>query len=189
VAKIWVKRTGLGLVVMMIVLNLFLYSTSRLNEDRIPGYGDWRMLSVLTGSMAPQIDAGDMVIVTRYGAGEEPRVGDIVTYWRDEQTRSLITHRVIQSLDNGYLQTKGDANIELDGGWTDPDRLVGKVVFTIPYAAALQQFSKEPLVMAGLLAAFAAWLFCSQRKPVTRQQNSSDTTVKIREACHEVGTD
>lgn len=167
---LWAKRMGLGLLALFTLLNLFLYASSRWNSDRIPGLGDWRVLSVLTGSMAPAIDAGDMVIVTRY-AGGEPRVGDIVTYWKDDQSRSLITHRVLQRLENGYLQTKGDANHEVDGGWTDPNRLIGKVVFTIPFAASLQQLVKEPLAMMLLVAAFGAYLFLSQRRRNSSQNN------------------
>jgi len=163
VGIVWAKRTGFVLLALLFILNLFLYASSHWNADRIPGMGSWRVLSVLTGSMSPTIDAGDMVVVTRY-SGEVPRPGEVVTYWKDDQTRSLITHRVVQRLANGYLQTKGDANHEADGGWTDPNRLVGKVVFTIPFAAALQQFLKEPLVMVVILAGFAAYLVHVQRR-------------------------
>lgn len=132
--------------------------------------GNWRVLSVLTGSMSPTIEAGDLVIVARY-SNEVPRTGDIVTYWKDDQTRSLITHRVVQRLENGYLQTKGDANQDADGGWTDPNRLVGKVVFTVPFAAALQQFIKEPLVMLVILAGFVTYLVYTQRRSISKQES------------------
>lgn len=171
---LWAKRGGIALLALFIILNLFLYASSRWNPDRIPGFGEWRVLSVLTGSMAPAINAGDMVIVTRY-SNEVPQVGDMVTYWKDDQSRSLITHRVIQRLENGYLQTKGDANQEADGGWTDPNHLVGKVVFTIPFAAALQQLMKEPLVMFLLLACFVTYLVYTQRRHTVRQQIKQDS--------------
>lgn len=160
---VWGKRIGLILVALFILFNLFLYASSRWNPDGIPGLGRWKVLSVLTGSMAPVIHAGDMVLVTRY-TDEVPQTGDIVTYWKDDQTRSLITHRVIRRLENGYLQTKGDANHEADGGWTNPDRLVGKVVWTIPYAAALQQWMKEPATLLCMLAGFSLFLVYVQRR-------------------------
>ncbi|MDF2679303.1 MAG: signal peptidase type [Brevibacillus sp.] len=160
---IWTKRIGLILVAIFFILNIFLYASSQWNSDQIPGMGNWRVLSVLTGSMSPTVDAGDMVIVTRY-SGEVPQVGDIVTYWKDDQFRSLITHRVVQRLENGYLQTKGDANLETDGGWTDPNRLVGKVVYTIPFAATIQQLLKEPLVMFGILIGFLLFVIDTQRR-------------------------
>jgi len=171
VSVLWAKRIGAACLALFILLNLFLYASSRWNPDRIPGFGNWRVLSVLTGSMAPEIRAGDMVIVARY-TEEVPQEGDIVTYWGEEQSRSLITHRVVKRLENGYLQTQGDANEEADGGWTHPDRLIGKVVFTVPYAAALQQLLKQPLVMVLLCAGFLAYLVGGQRRqkrnPATR---------------------
>ncbi|QRG68107.1 signal peptidase I [Brevibacillus choshinensis] len=165
---VWTKRIGLGLLALFFILNLFLYASSQWNSDRIPGMGNWRVLSVLTGSMSPTIDAGDMVIVSRY-IGKVPQTGDIVTYWKDDQSRSLITHRVIMRLENGYLQTKGDANHEADGGWTDPNRLVGQVVYTIPYAAALQQLLKEPLMMLLILSGFLIFVVYTQRRSGAKQ--------------------
>ncbi|WP_161827314.1 signal peptidase I [Brevibacillus choshinensis] len=165
---VWTKRIGLVLLALFFILNLFLYASSQWNSDRIPGLGNWRVLSVLTGSMAPTIDAGDMVIVTRY-TGKVPQTGDIVTYWKDDQSRSLITHRVVSRLENGYLQTKGDANHEADGGWTDPNRLVGQVVYTIPFAASLQQLLKEPLTMFFILIGFLLFVVYTQRRSGTKK--------------------
>lgn len=168
VGVVWAKRIGMGLLALFFILNLFLYVSSQWNSDRIPGMGNWRVLSVLTGSMSPTIEAGDMVIVNRY-IGKVPQTGDIVTYWKDDQSRSLITHRVVMRLENGYLQTKGDANHEADGGWTDPNRLVGQVVYTIPYAAALQQLIKEPLTMFLILTGFLIFVFSTQRRSSTKK--------------------
>ncbi|MFF0829660.1 signal peptidase I [Brevibacillus sp. NPDC003359] len=171
--RIWVKRTGIVLLAFFMIINLFLFTSSRLNADGIPGIGKWKVLSVLTGSMEPAINTGDMVIVERYES-TVPQTGDIVTYWKDEQSRSLITHRVIQRLENGYLQTKGDANQEADGGWTDPNRLIGKVIFTIPFAATLQQVIKQPLVMLLILAGFVIYLVSSKRRATNQPSNSQE---------------
>ncbi|MED1785425.1 signal peptidase I [Brevibacillus fortis] len=171
--RIWVKRTGIVLLAFFMIINLFLFTSSRLNADGIPGIGNWKVLSVLTGSMEPAINTGDMVIVKRYES-TVPQTGDVVTYWKDDQSRSLITHRVIQRLENGYLQTKGDANQEADGGWTDPNRLIGKVIFTIPFAATLQQVIKQPLVMLLILAGFVIYLVSSKRRATNQPGNSQE---------------
>lgn len=171
--RIWVKRAGIVLLAFFIFINLFLFASSRLNAEGIPGIGNWKVLSVLTGSMEPAISTGDMVIVTRY-ENSVPQIGDIVTYWKDDQSRSLITHRVVHRLENGYLQTKGDANQEADGGWTDPNRLIGKVVFTIPFAASLQQLIKQPVVMILILAGFVTYLVFSKRKATSEPGSNQD---------------
>ncbi|USG66289.1 signal peptidase I [Brevibacillus ruminantium] len=157
------KRICIVLLGLFVFINLFLYITSHLNDDRMPGVGGWRVLSVITGSMSPAIEAGDMVIVRAYGK-EEPLVGDIVTYWQEKHSQSLTTHRIVQRLENGYLQTKGDANQDLDGGWTDPERLVGKVVARIPYAAAVQEGLQKPPVFLSVLALFIIVLMYSHRR-------------------------
>ncbi|MEJ8547620.1 signal peptidase I [Brevibacillus borstelensis] len=177
VAVRWCKRSGILILVVFVMINLFLYATSRLNDDRMPGIGGWRVLSVLTGSMSPAINAGDMVIVRRYG-DKEPRVGDIITYWQEQNGLSLTTHRIVHRLENGYLQTKGDANQGEDGGWTDPDRVVGKVVIAIPYAAAVQEGLQKPPVLLTLLAAFIAFLAYSHRRGRNQSKRLQSETVE-----------
>lgn len=177
VAARWGKRSGIFILIVFVILNLFLFATSRLNDDRMPGIGSWRVLSVLTGSMSPAINAGDMVIVRRYGE-EQPRVGDIITYWQEQNGLSLTTHRIVHRMENGYLQTKGDANQGEDGGWTDPDRVVGKVVVTIPYAAAVQEGLRKPPVLLAALAAFIVALAYSHRKGQSRSKRTQTETIE-----------
>jgi signal peptidase len=176
VCRVWTKRTGQWLLALFVMSNVFLFATSKWNSDNMPGLSHWRILSVMTNSMSPTIDAGDMVIVASY-RGEQPQVGDIVTYWQDQTARSLMTHRVVQRLENGYLQTKGDANHQADGGWTDPAHLVGKVVFTLPYAATIQRFLQHPLVLLGLVAALA---YTSYRKGRRQTQDVSCQTAAVK---------
>lgn len=160
--KVYAKRVIITLLGLFVVINLFFWITPKLNPDRMPGIGKWRVLSVLTGSMAPTIEAGDMVIVSGYGQSV-PAVGDIVTYWQDQSKTSLITHRVVQRLDNGFLQTRGDANQEVDGGWTPPANLVGKVVITIPFASTIQNAMQHPYGYAMMTIIFILLLYRDRR--------------------------
>ena len=177
VAFRWGKQIFLVMLFLFVIINLFLYMTSRLNADRMPGAGSWRVLAVLTGSMSPTINAGDMVIVRDYGE-QQPAVGEIVTYWQDENSRSLTTHRVVNRLDNGYLQTKGDANQGVDGGWTRPERIVGKVVGRIPYAAAIQKGLQKPLVLVLLTVFFFASLTYANRTGSRQRQTKQTETIE-----------
>jgi signal peptidase len=173
VFRVWMIRAGQCLLVLFVFCNVFLFATSKWNSDHMPGLGQWRILSVMTGSMSPAIDAGDMVVVAKYQEAP-PQIGDIVTYWQD--SRSLVTHRIVQRLENGYMQTKGDANHEADGGWTDPAHLVGKVVFTLPYAATVQRFLQHPSVLMGLVAALAYTSYRKGRRPI---QDTSRQTATV----------
>ena len=65
---------------------------------------------ILTGSMKPAIDPGDVVIVRKAEAGDV-KIGDIIQYWRGD---IFIIHRVIDIKETGEFQTKGDNNISPD---------------------------------------------------------------------------
>lgn len=76
---------------------------------RAPG----SVLIVLSGSMAPVLNAGDLIINRR--VVDVPQPGTIITY---EHEGKLITHRVVEVFPDG-LRTKGDANSEPDA-WLVP---------------------------------------------------------------------
>lgn len=177
VAFRWGKQIILLMLFLFVITNLFLYMSSRLNADRMPGAGSWRVLAVLTGSMSPTVNAGDMVIVREYGE-QQPAIGEIVTYWQDENSRSLTTHRVVNRMDNGYLQTKGDANQGADGGWTHSERIVGKVVGRIPYAAAIQAGLQKPIVLVSLTVIFLAGLSYTNRSGSRQRQTKQIETIE-----------
>ncbi|WP_396613719.1 signal peptidase I (plasmid) [Haloferax sp. S1W] len=108
--------------------------------------------AVLSGSMSPTIDAGDVVVV-RDVAPETVSKGDIITYREsgssitDERT-DRVTHRVVavdRSGDTPVFRTKGDANEEVDADPVRANELVGKVWFHVPYLGYFSQFSQSRL--------------------------------------------
>lgn len=127
---------------------------------------------MLTGSMSPSIDSGDMVIVAQYDSSV-PAKGDIVTFWQDQAKQSLITHRVVQRLQNGFIQTKGDANQEEDGGWTPPASIVGKVVATVPYAATIQKAMQHPLGYLFMLSIPGLMMYRDKKRQAHQSANKT----------------
>jgi signal peptidase len=83
---------------------------------------------ILTGSMKPAIDPGDVVIVRKAEAGDV-KIGDIIQYWRGD---IFIIHRVIDIKETGEFQTKGDNNISPDSSLVEPGQLMGKVIAVVP---------------------------------------------------------
>jgi len=81
---------------------------------------------VLTGSMEPEINPGDMVIVKKM---EQYSVGDIIAF---STSGTIIVHR-IYSFENSRVITKGDANNYADPWRIDQDKIIGKTMFIIPY--------------------------------------------------------
>jgi signal peptidase len=99
----------------------------------LPVLFGFKPMTVLTGSMRPMIQPGDMVVDQPIPA-TEIRVGDIVTY-RDPHEARTITHRVRSiSISHGqaHVVTKGDANNTVEKWQIPVDGKVGRVAYTVP---------------------------------------------------------
>ncbi len=87
-------------------------------------------VSVATGSMQPEINIGDVVIVSK--SEKNVSVGDIIQFKRNGKT---VIHRIIstKTTENGLVYiTKGDANNAADSGYVTSKDIVGKVICTVP---------------------------------------------------------
>jgi signal peptidase I len=90
-------------------------------------------MTVLTGSMRPTIQPGDMVVDEPISPSQI-RVGDIVTFREPHGTRT-ITHRVRQvSISEGQARvtTRGDANDTVEKWQLRTSGSVGRVLYTVP---------------------------------------------------------
>lgn len=114
--------------------------------------------AVQSGSMEPNIPTGSLIFIQSVSPSEiaagPPPLGDTIVYILPNTKISdyflfatynplPISHRVVnKTVINGtyYFLTKGDANLYPDQNpsnpstWVPEDRVVGKVVFSIPYA-------------------------------------------------------
>lgn len=162
-----VVRRHLVVVVMAVALALLLATPTFARN--ILGIG---VTTVLTGSMRPAIDPGDLVI-TSMSAASSISVGDVVVVNSGDVP---IAHRVVEvRLISGLnrLTTKGDANALID---TDPimvsaNRDVPRVIWRVPAVGSPLAFLASPqaqrlgltlLVGANLLALA---LFALRRRP------------------------
>lgn len=94
----------------LIVVNLALIIGSYLNPDKLPGVFGVRPAVVLSGSMDPAIQPGDLIFVDDCDPAAL-KEGDVVCYL---SSGKAITHRIVSITegDDGQprLVTKGDAN-------------------------------------------------------------------------------
>jgi len=131
-------------LVIVFVLSLVLVFQAKQSSDRIPTILGYKPLTVLSGSMSPVLEAGDMIL-TKLTDPEDVKPGDIITYWASEST--LVTHRVIEIVDKGgekAFRTKGDANNVEDGEFVSAEQLVGVMVYKLPYAGYIGRFVRTP---------------------------------------------
>lgn len=95
---------------------------------------------VQSGSMEPSIKTGSAVITIKSDSYER---NDVITF--KNANKATVTHRIQYKFDeeNNYL-TAGDANKTLDQGKVSNQQIIGKVIFTLPYAGYVAGFAKTP---------------------------------------------
>ncbi len=118
------KAAGISLLFLLMVSSFAIYMA--------PQFG-WRVDGLRSGSMAPQLNTGD-VVVTRPVSAETVQVNDIIVFRSLDKRQNLISHRVIGIETNPSLgfQTKGDANESPDPFTVPAGNLVGELAFHMP---------------------------------------------------------
>ncbi|QIB27756.1 signal peptidase I [Caloranaerobacter azorensis] len=115
------------------ILSLFYTGIKHKNDKNyIPSVFKIKFMTVLSGSMQPNIEVGDLVVIKPV-IPKKIRKGDVVTYRLTNDI--FITHRVIEVIDDNeeYLfVTKGDANNIEDNEKINSSQLIGKVFLVIP---------------------------------------------------------
>jgi len=96
-----------------------------------PHFG-WRIDSIVSESMAPEMGKGTLVVAGVVKA-EEVRVGDIIIYRPVAIGESDVCHRVIEIKHNSPFQfiTKGDAQDSPDPFPVPGENLLGKVLYHV----------------------------------------------------------
>lgn len=113
----------------ILILNCTLIAKSYLNKDAVPDVGGYSPMVVLSDSMFPYIEAGDLIIC-KQADPEIVKVGDVISFFDPASSGdSVVTHRVveIQTQDDGTLAwiTRGDANNADDSNPVPAKNLVG----------------------------------------------------------------
>jgi signal peptidase len=96
-------------------------------------------LTVLSGSMAPTYDPGDVVVV-RPTRARELEVGDVVTFQPVSDDPKLTTHRVVEvtyGSEGVRYVTQGDANDTPDPEPVRPVQVKGEVWYSVPLVGYL----------------------------------------------------
>ncbi|WP_226010654.1 signal peptidase I [Halomicrobium salinisoli] len=112
---------------------------------------------VLSDSMSPAIEAGDVVFVSDVPV-DRIGEGDVVTYRGDG---GRVTHRVVEVVetDSGpRFRTRGDANDGPDPALVSPDAVVGVVRFHVPLAGHVILFAQSGLGVLALVVVPAVLL-------------------------------
>ncbi|MGL5641475.1 MAG: signal peptidase I, partial [Paraclostridium sp.] len=148
------KSKILNIVVTCIVVLLALNLITTKSDKMFKLIG-FRSYTVLSGSMEPEFYPGDIVI-TQHKDKSDIKVNDIVTYKDNEGV--IITHRIIEETDEGYI-TKGDDNNVKDAGVLKEENIIGEVKFSIPKIGYVMNLLSDPKAIAIEMVLLAVFIF------------------------------
>jgi signal peptidase len=142
----------------------------------------YRLATMLTGSMAPGINPGDVVVDTELKA-TDVRVGQIITYHIPVDDHHIESHRVtwVHVTQTGAVlfRTKGDANNGPDP-WTArsaPHTDVWIVRHVLRSVGAVIRFLRQPMIQLALTRVLPAllvlYVLYSIWRPTRRRDEAS----------------
>ena len=152
----------------------------------VPKVMNGAALTVLTGSMEPTYEPGDIVVSVPQ---EQYRIGDPVTFQPRSGDPMLITHRIVAVTDTDEgrtFVTRGDANGSDDAPIVEA-QVMGKVLYSIPKLGYVQQAvgGNTGLLVAGigvLLIAYAAFAVVSAAAARRRKTPASQASAAGEDA-------
>ena len=119
------RRVG-NLIIPTLLVLVIVYFTS--------GYFHFYAIAIASGSMTPNINKGDVVVIEKVDDNyEDIEIGQVVAYKYDNV---IIVHRLVKKIKHEneyYFYTKGDANENIDNYLITQDMIVGVVNVRIPY--------------------------------------------------------
>ena len=99
----------------------------------IYGFGPYKMLGIETGSMMPNYNIGDAVIIDKNFDPDKLKVGDVIAY--ENADNIIIIHRIVKINSDKSFITKGDNNNVADSFYVNKDKIKGCVKVKIPWIA------------------------------------------------------
>lgn len=163
-------------IVAMILTFLFIIYQSVKHPEQPPSLLGYKYFTVLSNSMVPYFETGDMVIIKEV-TQSDVNENDVITF--KEENGKFITHRVIEIKNHdGIVQfvTKGDNNNVKDEDMVTGQNLVGKQVFLIPKAGYIVKFLSGPigfilLVLLPILGYFCLELYERLKESTKREES------------------
>ena len=139
------------ILIPILLINLTLIAKSHLNKDEVPSIGGVFPLIVLTDSMHPEIESGDLIICNTAEA-KDIKANDVISFFDPAGNgSSIVTHRVIEVFEEDgkiLFRTRGDNNNTEDKDPVAAENLVGVYKMRIAGAGHIAMFMQST---AGLI--------------------------------------
>jgi len=165
-----INSVGIALLLLLMVAGILTYIAPHLG---------WHIDGVRSGSMAPAIERGTLVI----GKSVRPEtiaVSDIIIFRPVGVGENLLVHRAIsiEAKSPRLFQTKGDAETKPDPYPVPARNVMAKVLYSLPLLGYLAMFLKTPygFVMSVVVPGLMIIAVCVYgiRRELTRMRRGPD---------------
>jgi len=147
------------------------------NSEELPSFLNMEIYEVVSPSMSPRINVGDIIVIKKGIPNDSFHVGNIITYKREDG--EIITHRIEEiikyDLRNAY-KTKGDSNEAIDDYIVTYDKIIGKVIYVMPQLGKIVKVMKNEIFLVVSILLLCLVLVYDKRIKDRREQRK-----KIRE--------
>lgn len=170
----------------ILIINLILIVKSFTNADEVPSVGGVFPLIVLTDSMYPEIESGDLII-NKTIEPEDVKVGDVISFFDPAGNgTTIVTHRVTAIVEeNGEIafRTKGDYNNTEDKLAVPGESLVGIYQSRIPKAGNVAMFMQTTtgLIVCVVLPIVLLVAYDVIRRSIYEKNKKADTDALLAE--------
>jgi signal peptidase I len=165
--RAWIKVACAGWLIVVATLTGWVL---------LPTLLGWQPEVVASGSMAPSLHEGDVVMADPHA--RSPRPGQIVVMRDPDVNGGLLAHRVMAVTD-GVLRTKGDANLQPDPRTFSTRDLVGTVRLVVPAAGWPRLLVQQPGMPGILAAAVTVAALTGVRTPAPRGESGRPTRGEV----------
>ena len=153
------KIFSLILSILVISYGISLIQVSK-GKQKLPTVLGFTGVTVISGSMEPEISVGDYVIIKK-PRKEDIQKGTIITF---EQDGVLVTHRVESVVNDGVYSTKGDANNTVDSQLVKFENILGTSALVVPKFGKLLLWLRTIPGITSILVGTVLFIFWPTRK-------------------------
>ena len=155
-------------LIIILIYNIIIIIKSLVNPNKTPSFLGIKTYIIVSGSMEPNLNIGDIVIVRET---DNIKKGDIISF---RENMEIITHRVndIKLFDDEIkYQTKGDNNNSVDIELVELKNIEGKVINKIPKIGnVLLLLQKKEII---IFAIVAYYIYMIRRSKGVRKDEAS----------------
>ena len=166
-------------IVMVASVVLVVAIATRFSKDQQYTAFGHPILVVISGSMSPAIDTGDLIFDNGVSGAAANRLhkGQIITFADAPGSKTIITHRIVKVVrqnGNVFYRTKGDANNAPDATLRPASTVIGTYAGRIPRGGYFLANLHKPIVLLLFLLAPILWFVAEPLRRWARVEDDKD---------------